>query len=146
MGYGPVPPWSGYGMLKAEPESVETLVVEGGLGATLLPEGRYARMGNVWFLPSTDTLLSWLRKLGLVDAQLVDVAVTTTQEQRDQAGETVEAQRRHRRIEPQVELMPLVPAGCRVKGVRVVQEIFLGLVHVEPGREEFVRPESGTGR
>ena len=61
---------------------LETLVIEGGLGETLLPEGRYARMGNVWFLPSCDTLLSWLRKLGLVDAQLVDVAVTTTQEQR----------------------------------------------------------------
>ena len=61
---------------------LETLVIEGELGDTLLPEGRYARMGNVWFLPSTDTLLSWLRKLGFVDEQLVDVCVTTTQEQR----------------------------------------------------------------
>jgi tRNA (mo5U34)-methyltransferase len=47
-----------------------------------LPEGRYARMGNVWFLPSVATLLSWLRKLGYVDPQLVDVCITTTQEQR----------------------------------------------------------------
>lgn len=61
---------------------LETLVIEGELGDTLLPEGRYARMGNVWFLPSTDTLLSWLRKLGFVDTQLVDVCVTTTDEQR----------------------------------------------------------------
>jgi tRNA (mo5U34)-methyltransferase len=61
---------------------LETLVIEGGAGDTLLPEGRYARMGNVWFLPSIDTLLSWLRKLGFVDSQLVDVCVTTTQEQR----------------------------------------------------------------
>jgi tRNA (mo5U34)-methyltransferase len=61
---------------------LETLVIEGELGDTLLPEGRYARMGNVWFLPSCDTLLSWLRKLGFVDPQLVDVCVTTTQEQR----------------------------------------------------------------
>jgi tRNA (mo5U34)-methyltransferase len=61
---------------------LETLVIEGEIGETLLPEGRYARMGNVWFLPSCDTLLSWLRKLGFVDAQLVDVCVTTTQEQR----------------------------------------------------------------
>lgn len=61
---------------------LETLVIEGALGETLLPQGRYARMGNVWFLPSTETLLSWLRKLGFVDAQLVDVCVTTTQEQR----------------------------------------------------------------
>jgi tRNA (mo5U34)-methyltransferase len=61
---------------------LETLIIEGGPGDTLLPEGRYARMGNVWFLPSCDTLLSWLRKLGFVDVQLVDVCVTTTEEQR----------------------------------------------------------------
>jgi tRNA (mo5U34)-methyltransferase len=36
----------------------------------------------VWFLPSADTLLSWLRKLGFVDALLVDVTVTSTEEQR----------------------------------------------------------------
>jgi len=61
---------------------LETLVIAGGLGDTLLPEGRYARMGNVWFLPSCDTLLSWLRKLGFVDPRVVDVTVTTTGEQR----------------------------------------------------------------
>jgi tRNA (mo5U34)-methyltransferase len=61
---------------------LETLVIEGGPGATLVPEGRYARMGNVWFLPSVDTLLGWLRKLGLVDTRLVDLTLTTTAEQR----------------------------------------------------------------
>ena len=61
---------------------LETLVIEGGPGATLVPEGRYARMGNVWFLPSCDTLLGWLRKLGFLDAQLVDVTATSTGEQR----------------------------------------------------------------
>lgn len=67
---------------------LETLVIEGTSGDTLLPEGRYARMGNVWFLPSVDTLLSWLRKLGFVEARLVDVCVTTTQEQRSTAWMT----------------------------------------------------------
>ena len=61
---------------------LETLVTEGGPGDTLVPEGRYARMGNVWFLPSCDTLTGWLRKLGFVDAQVVDVTVTSTEEQR----------------------------------------------------------------
>jgi tRNA (mo5U34)-methyltransferase len=61
---------------------LETLIIEGKLGDTLLPEGRYARMGNVWFLPSVATLLSWLRKLGFVDVELVDVCTTTTEEQR----------------------------------------------------------------
>lgn len=61
---------------------LETLVIEGELGATLVPEGRYARMGNVWFLPSAETLLSWLRKTGFSEPSLVDVSVTSTDEQR----------------------------------------------------------------
>ncbi len=61
---------------------LETLVIDGGPGATLVPEGRYARMGNVWFLPSCDTLLGWLRKVGFERPELVDVSVTTTAEQR----------------------------------------------------------------
>jgi len=61
---------------------LETLVIEGGPGATLMPEGRYACMGNVWFLPSCDTLLVWLRKLGFRDATVVAVNTTTIEEQR----------------------------------------------------------------
>jgi tRNA (mo5U34)-methyltransferase len=61
---------------------LETLVIEGGPGDTLVPEGRYARMGNVWFLPSCDTLVGWLRKLGFTDPAVIDVNVTSTQEQR----------------------------------------------------------------
>jgi len=61
---------------------LETLVIEGEQGATLVPQGRYARMGNVWFLPSVETLLGWLRKLGFREPELVDVTVTSTSEQR----------------------------------------------------------------
>ena len=61
---------------------LETLIIEGELGDTLVPEGRYARMGNVWFLPSCDTLQSWLRKMGFVDVALIDVTETSTREQR----------------------------------------------------------------
>jgi len=61
---------------------LETLVIEGGPGDTLVPEGRYARMGNVWFIPSCDTLISWIRKLGFVEPEVIDISTTTTQEQR----------------------------------------------------------------
>jgi tRNA (mo5U34)-methyltransferase len=61
---------------------LETLVVEGGASDVLVPEGRYARMGNVWFLPSCDALIGWLRKVGFRDPAVVDVTVTTTEEQR----------------------------------------------------------------
>jgi tRNA (mo5U34)-methyltransferase len=61
---------------------LETLVIEGELGDTLVPEGRYAKMGNVWFLPSCDTLIAWLAKMGFVDIALIDVTVTSIEEQR----------------------------------------------------------------
>nr|WP_111641952.1 tRNA 5-methoxyuridine(34)/uridine 5-oxyacetic acid(34) synthase CmoB [Marinimicrobium alkaliphilum] len=61
---------------------LETLVIEGPLGQTLVPEGRYGKMNNVWFLPSCETLLSWLRKAGFRDPRVVDVCTTTTEEQR----------------------------------------------------------------
>ncbi len=61
---------------------LETLVVEGELGQVLVPDGRYARMGNVWFLPSVSTLLQWLKKVRFKNARCVDVTNTTTEEQR----------------------------------------------------------------
>ncbi|MFT6221708.1 MAG: tRNA (mo5U34)-methyltransferase [Candidatus Endobugula sp.] len=61
---------------------LETLLIDGKMGDTLVPEGRYAMMNNVWFLPSADTLISWLRKCGFRNPRLVDIATTTIEEQR----------------------------------------------------------------
>lgn len=61
---------------------LETLVIEGELGQVLVPDGRYARMGNVWFLPSVPTLLQWMGKVRLKNARCVDVCTTTVEEQR----------------------------------------------------------------
>ena len=61
---------------------LETLVIEGKLGEVLVPEGRYARMRNVWFLPTCDTLISWMRRCGFQNIRVVDVNQTSLQEQR----------------------------------------------------------------
>lgn len=61
---------------------LETLIVDGDLGYSLVPEGRYAKMRNVWFLPSAPTLMSWLRKSGFREVRLADSAITCTGEQR----------------------------------------------------------------
>lgn len=61
---------------------LETLVIDGEEGQTLVPEGRYAKMGNVWFIPSPATLLQWLKKIGFTSAKLVDVNQTSIEEQR----------------------------------------------------------------
>jgi len=61
---------------------LETLVVDGEEGYSLVPDGRYARMGNVWFLPSIKTLEQWLRKVRFRDVRTVDVNTTSLDEQR----------------------------------------------------------------
>lgn len=64
---------------------LETLVVPGNAQTILVPEDRYAKMANVWFLPSTLALELWLKKLGLRNVRTVDVCQTTTDEQQQTA-------------------------------------------------------------
>ena len=61
---------------------LETLVVEGDEQSVLVPENRYAKMRNVWFIPSPKALERWLLRAGFSDVRLVDVSRTTTDEQR----------------------------------------------------------------
>lgn len=61
---------------------LETLIVEGLEGYSLVPQDRYAKMRNVWFLPSIPTLQSWLKRCGFVNIRVVDVTQTTVEEQR----------------------------------------------------------------
>lgn len=61
---------------------LETLIIDGKLGEALVPEGRYAMMNNVWFLPSVPTLISWLKKCGFRNPRCVDINTTTVEEQR----------------------------------------------------------------
>jgi tRNA (mo5U34)-methyltransferase len=61
---------------------LETLVIDGGEGDVLVPKGRYARMNNVWFLPSAEELAKWLNRCGFEDVKIVDISVTTADEQR----------------------------------------------------------------
>ncbi len=49
---------------------------------SLIPEERYARMPNVWFLPTCATLECWLQKAGYKNIRLTDVSVTSIEEQR----------------------------------------------------------------
>ncbi|WP_431604118.1 tRNA 5-methoxyuridine(34)/uridine 5-oxyacetic acid(34) synthase CmoB [Candidatus Methylocalor cossyra] len=61
---------------------LETLVIDGPAGQVLVPEDRYARMRNVWFIPSCPTLEGWLKRCGYRNIRLVDVTRTTAEEQR----------------------------------------------------------------
>jgi tRNA (mo5U34)-methyltransferase len=61
---------------------IETLVIDGEETTCLVPQDRYARMNNVWFLPSVATLARWLERVGFESIECLDVSVTTTEEQR----------------------------------------------------------------
>ena len=61
---------------------LETLVIEGAAGRVLVPQDRYARMRNVWFIPSSAELVTWLQRCGFTNVRLVDEAVTAITEQR----------------------------------------------------------------
>lgn len=61
---------------------LETLIIDGKEGEVLVPEGRYAKMNNVWFIPAPLTLEAWLKKTGFKNISLADVTETTGEEQR----------------------------------------------------------------
>jgi tRNA (mo5U34)-methyltransferase len=61
---------------------IETLVVDGNEDAILNPAARYAKMRNVWSIPSVLALEAWCQQSGLVDIELIDVSKTTANEQR----------------------------------------------------------------
>lgn len=61
---------------------LETLVIDGGKNDVLIPEGRYAKMRNVWYIPSIEHLFCLLKQAGLKEIRLIDDSITTTEEQR----------------------------------------------------------------
>jgi tRNA (mo5U34)-methyltransferase len=61
---------------------LETLYVDGPTGYSLTPLKKYARMSNVWFVPSIGTLEQWLLRCGFQNVRVVDESTTTTDEQR----------------------------------------------------------------
>lgn len=61
---------------------LETLVIDGGINDVLVPTDRYAKMKNVYFIPSVAALMNWLEKTGFHHIRCVDIAVTTPEEQR----------------------------------------------------------------
>jgi len=61
---------------------LETLVLPGEESMLLVPPDRYAKMRNVWFIPTVPLLLTWLKRCGFEHPQILDVTATTAAEQR----------------------------------------------------------------
>ena len=61
---------------------LETLIIEGDKQSVLIPQDRYAKMRNVWFLPSVGLLERMLERAGFVHIRVVDINQTSLKEQR----------------------------------------------------------------
>lgn len=70
---------------------LETIFIPGEESYACTPAGRYARMRNVWLLPTIAELTTWLARTGFTDIEITDRAVTTTDEQRSTEWMTFES-------------------------------------------------------
>ncbi|MCL4127545.1 UNVERIFIED_CONTAM: hypothetical protein GTU68_063743 [Idotea baltica] len=61
---------------------LETLVIDGNDQHVLVPPGRYAKMRNVWFIPSVDALICWLERIGFIEVECINISITSEEEQR----------------------------------------------------------------
>ena len=61
---------------------LETLIIEGDAEDMLIPQERYAQMRNVWAVPSVSRLRSWIAECGYEEIELLDISVTSIEEQR----------------------------------------------------------------
>ncbi len=72
---------------------LETIYLPGDELRAATPEDRYARMRNVWSLPTVPQLVDWLDATGYADIEVVDQTMTTTAEQRSTEWMTYESLR-----------------------------------------------------
>ncbi|MCH9694936.1 MAG: tRNA 5-methoxyuridine(34)/uridine 5-oxyacetic acid(34) synthase CmoB [Gammaproteobacteria bacterium] len=69
--------------LRADGQLVlETIYVPGEESYASTPRDLYARMRNVWLLPTIAELTTWLRRSGYTDINVIDQSLTSTDEQR----------------------------------------------------------------
>jgi len=61
---------------------LETLIIQSTDYNVLIPEDRYAKMRNVWFIPNTDLLIRMMQRAGFKNCKVVDINQTSIKEQR----------------------------------------------------------------
>jgi len=70
---------------------METLIIDGESETALFPVDRYAKMRNVFFIPTVPCLANWLGRAGFTNIRCVDVSPTTLDEQRKTDWVTTES-------------------------------------------------------
>ena len=70
---------------------LETLFIPGEESYACTPTDRYARMRNVWLLPTIAELETWIRRSGFKALEIVDQTITSVEEQRSTEWMTFES-------------------------------------------------------
>jgi tRNA (mo5U34)-methyltransferase len=70
---------------------LETIFLPGDESFASTPTDRFARMKNVWLLPTLSELTTWLQRTGFRDVRIVDETITTSEEQRSTEWMTFES-------------------------------------------------------
>lgn len=61
---------------------LETIGIPGEESYALFPEDRYARMGNVWFVPTLSCFINWAAKAKFINIEVIADTLLTDEEQR----------------------------------------------------------------
>lgn len=61
---------------------LESIIVPGDGSYCLCPQERFAKMKNVYFVPTRDCLLSWMTRTNFCNIEILDISPLTSEEQR----------------------------------------------------------------
>ena len=93
---------------------LETIILPGDESSASTPTDRFARMKNVWLLPTLSELTTWLQRTGFRDVRIVDETITTSEEQRSTEWMTFESLAEALDPEDQTKTVEGWPAPRRV--------------------------------
>ncbi len=92
---------------------LETLIVPGDESTILVPQDRYAKMANVWFLPSAPALENLLQRAGLKNVRTVSANRTSIDEQRSTGWMDFQSLVNFLDVENPTQTVEGYPAPCR---------------------------------
>ena len=70
------------GMEKGGELFLDTFMIDGNADICLSPETTYSKIPNIYFVPTVKALKNWCGRAGFVDVEVIDITVTTEDEQR----------------------------------------------------------------
>ena len=70
---------------------LESIILDSKKEKMIIPKDRYGKMNNVWFIPSIQTVIDWLKKSKFKNINILDVTKTTVEEQRSTNWMTFES-------------------------------------------------------